>query len=170
MKDFYWDIRPKPEFGTIEIRVFDTPLTIERAAALAGYVQSLGAWFLADAALHAAAKTTTSSTPTTASRPAASGWRRCTWTRPRATTCRCAEHILMTMDTDRRPRCGAWRLAPCTCCAPTRQAGQNDARWLRERQAPGTAAGRGQPPGGAALSRRTCLMQAASTRRQSGHG
>ena len=48
MKDFYWDIRPKPEFGTIEIRVFDTPLTIERAAALAGYVQSLGAWFLAD--------------------------------------------------------------------------------------------------------------------------
>ena len=36
MKDFYWDIRPKPEFGTIEIRVFDTPLTVERAAALAG--------------------------------------------------------------------------------------------------------------------------------------
>ena len=48
MKDFYWDIRPKPEFGTIEIRVFDTPLTIERAAALSGFVQSLGAWFLAD--------------------------------------------------------------------------------------------------------------------------
>ncbi|MGE5331344.1 MAG: glutamate--cysteine ligase, partial [Nitrospirota bacterium] len=43
-----WDIRPKPEFGTIEIRVFDTPLTIERAAALSGFVQSLGAWFLAD--------------------------------------------------------------------------------------------------------------------------
>jgi len=36
MKDFYWDIRPKPEYGTIEIRVFDTPLTIGRAAALAG--------------------------------------------------------------------------------------------------------------------------------------
>ena len=46
MKDFYWDIRPKPEFGTIEIRVCDTPLTIERAAALAGYVQALAAWFL----------------------------------------------------------------------------------------------------------------------------
>ena len=26
MKDFYWDIRPKPEFGTIELRVCDTPL------------------------------------------------------------------------------------------------------------------------------------------------
>lgn len=46
MKDFYWDIRPKPEFGTIEIRVFDTPLSIERAAALSGYVQALAAWFL----------------------------------------------------------------------------------------------------------------------------
>ena len=46
MKDFYWDIRPKPEYGTVEIRVFDTPLTVERAAALAGFVQGLGAWFL----------------------------------------------------------------------------------------------------------------------------
>ncbi len=41
MKDFYWDIRPKPEFGTIELRVCDTPLTVERAAALAGYLQEL---------------------------------------------------------------------------------------------------------------------------------
>lgn len=48
MKDFYWDIRPKPEFGTIEIRVFDTPLSVEHAAALAAYVQALAAWFLAD--------------------------------------------------------------------------------------------------------------------------
>jgi carboxylate-amine ligase len=39
MKDFYWDIRPKPEYGTIEVRVFDTPLTVERAAVLAAYVQ-----------------------------------------------------------------------------------------------------------------------------------
>jgi carboxylate-amine ligase len=46
MKDFYWDIRPKPEYGTIEIRVFDTPLSVERAAALAGYVQALAAWFI----------------------------------------------------------------------------------------------------------------------------
>jgi glutamate---cysteine ligase / carboxylate-amine ligase len=46
MKDFYWDIRPKPEYGTIEIRVFDTPLTVERAAALSGFVQALASWFL----------------------------------------------------------------------------------------------------------------------------
>lgn len=48
MKDFYWDIRPKPEFGTVEVRVFDTPLSIERAAQLAAYVQALGAWFLSE--------------------------------------------------------------------------------------------------------------------------
>ena len=40
-KDFYWDIRPKPEYGTIELRVCDTPLTVERAAGLAGYLQAL---------------------------------------------------------------------------------------------------------------------------------
>ena len=44
MKDFYWDIRPKPEFGTIEVRVLDTPLTIEKAAALAGLIQCLSRW------------------------------------------------------------------------------------------------------------------------------
>ena len=48
MKDFYWDIRPKPEFGTIEIRVFDTPLTVTKAAALSGFVQALAAWFMHD--------------------------------------------------------------------------------------------------------------------------
>ncbi len=41
MKDFYWDIRPKPEFGTIELRVCDTPLTVGKAAALACYLQCI---------------------------------------------------------------------------------------------------------------------------------
>ena len=48
MKDFYWDIRPKPEYGTVEIRVFDTPLTVERAAALAAYAQALARHILAE--------------------------------------------------------------------------------------------------------------------------
>ena len=48
MKDFYWDIRPKPEYGTIEIRVFDTPLTVERAAALAVYAQALSRFLLVE--------------------------------------------------------------------------------------------------------------------------
>lgn len=46
MKDFYWDIRPKPEYGTIELRVCDTPLSVERAAALACYLQALCAYLL----------------------------------------------------------------------------------------------------------------------------
>lgn len=46
MKDFYWDIRPKPEFGTIELRVCDTPLTVDRAAALACYLQAICSYLL----------------------------------------------------------------------------------------------------------------------------
>jgi carboxylate-amine ligase len=48
MKDFYWDVRPKPEFGTVEIRVFDTPLSVERAALLAAYVQALAHYILTE--------------------------------------------------------------------------------------------------------------------------
>ncbi|XZE45683.1 YbdK family carboxylate-amine ligase [Pirellulaceae bacterium SH467] len=48
MKDFYWDIRPKPEYGTIELRVCDTPLHVDRAALLAGYLQLLCEGFAAD--------------------------------------------------------------------------------------------------------------------------
>ena len=46
MKDFYWDIRPKPEYGTIEVRICDTPLTVVRAAQLAAYAQTLAAHLL----------------------------------------------------------------------------------------------------------------------------
>ncbi len=46
MKDFYWDIRPKPEFGTIEVRVMDTPLTITRSAQLAALIQTLARWLM----------------------------------------------------------------------------------------------------------------------------
>jgi carboxylate-amine ligase len=48
MKDFYWDIRPKPEYGTVEVRVFDTPLTMERVALLAAYTQSLARYLLTE--------------------------------------------------------------------------------------------------------------------------
>lgn len=46
MKDFYWDIRPKPEYKTIEIRLCDTPLTVEKVADLAAYAQTLVHWLL----------------------------------------------------------------------------------------------------------------------------
>jgi len=48
MKDFYWDIRPKPEFGTIEIRVCDTPLTVHKAAMLGAYAQALARHLMLD--------------------------------------------------------------------------------------------------------------------------
>jgi carboxylate-amine ligase len=41
IKDFYWDVRPKPEYGTIELRVLDTPLHPAHAAALACYAREL---------------------------------------------------------------------------------------------------------------------------------
>ena len=50
MKDFYWDIRPKPEYGTVEIRVCDTPLAVGRAAQLAAYAQALSAALTEDRA------------------------------------------------------------------------------------------------------------------------
>lgn len=133
MKDFYWDIRPKPEFGTIEIRVFDTPLTIERAAALSGYVQSLAAWFL-------------DTQPFT---PSEDDYLVYTYNRFQA--CRFGleavyvdpgtgrhqplrEHILHTMDqvAAHAARQGA---APSLHLLRTDvEKGQNDARWLRDRQ------------------------------------
>ncbi|HAT31369.1 MAG TPA: glutamate--cysteine ligase [Janthinobacterium sp.] len=41
IKDFYWDVRPKPEYGTIELRVLDTPLKPAYAAALGSYAREL---------------------------------------------------------------------------------------------------------------------------------
>ena len=41
MKDFYWDIRPKPEYGTVEIRICDTPLAVDTPVLLAAYAQML---------------------------------------------------------------------------------------------------------------------------------
>ncbi len=48
MKDFYWDIRPKPEYGTIEIRACDTPMSVTHAAALAAYAQVLARHVLSE--------------------------------------------------------------------------------------------------------------------------
>lgn len=46
MKDLYWDIRPKPEYGTVELRICDSPLTLKKAAALGAYAQALSAYLL----------------------------------------------------------------------------------------------------------------------------
>lgn len=51
MKDFYWDIRPKPEFGTVEIRVCDTPLSVDRAVDIAAYAQTIARYLLRERAI-----------------------------------------------------------------------------------------------------------------------
>jgi carboxylate-amine ligase len=46
INNFYWDIRPRPEYGTVEIRVCDMPLTIEKAVAIAAFAQSLAKYLV----------------------------------------------------------------------------------------------------------------------------
>ncbi|MCC2676788.1 MAG: putative carboxylate-amine ligase [Ramlibacter sp.] len=133
MKDFYWDIRPKPEYGTIEIRVFDTPLTIERAAALAGFVQSLAAWFLAEQPFA----------------PQEDDYMVYTYNRFQA--CRFGleavyvepetgqhlplrEHILQTLDQVASHARGLGADAAIQMLRESAHKGVNDARWLRETQ------------------------------------
>jgi carboxylate-amine ligase len=133
MKDFYWDIRPKPEFGTIEIRVFDTPLTVERATALAGFVQSLASWFMHEQPFM----------------PTEDDYLVYTYNRFQA--CRFGldavyvdpatgghmplrEHILQTMAQIERHATAMGAGASLHLLRNSVERGDNDARWLRERQ------------------------------------
>ena len=133
MKDFYWDIRPKPEFGTIEIRVFDTPLTVERATALAGFVQSLASWFMSEQPFM----------------PTEDDYLVYTYNRFQA--CRFGldavyvdpatgghmplrEHILMTMDQIARHAGAVGAGASLHLLQTSVERSDNDARWLREKQ------------------------------------
>ncbi len=48
MKDMWWMARPKPEFGTVEFRIFDIPTSINRIVAIAALVQAAVAKFQDD--------------------------------------------------------------------------------------------------------------------------
>lgn len=41
LKDLWWDIRPNPEFGTIEVRIADCPPTIREVEAIVALIHSL---------------------------------------------------------------------------------------------------------------------------------
>jgi carboxylate-amine ligase len=41
IRDIWWDIRPHPDFGTLEIRICDAPSTIREVLALAALIQAL---------------------------------------------------------------------------------------------------------------------------------
>lgn len=47
LKDLWWDLRPCPRYGTLEIRICDQPATIAEAAAISSFVHCLGHWFAA---------------------------------------------------------------------------------------------------------------------------
>ncbi len=40
-KDIYWDIRPRPDFGTLEFRICDIPMTITETLRLVALIRSL---------------------------------------------------------------------------------------------------------------------------------
>ena len=44
IREVWWDIRPHPEFGTIEFRMCDATPTLREATAIAGLAQTLVAW------------------------------------------------------------------------------------------------------------------------------
>ncbi len=48
LKDIHWDIRPHPDFGTLEFRVMDSPSTVADLAFIAGFVRVLVAWVCAN--------------------------------------------------------------------------------------------------------------------------
>lgn len=45
-KDIYWDIRPRPDFGTIEFRICDIPLTITEVLRLVALIRALSVFGL----------------------------------------------------------------------------------------------------------------------------
>ncbi|MFA5040496.1 MAG: YbdK family carboxylate-amine ligase [Bdellovibrionales bacterium] len=45
LKDLWWDIRPSPNFGTLEIRVCDQPATLDEGMAITAFVHLLALWF-----------------------------------------------------------------------------------------------------------------------------
>ncbi len=44
IREVWWDIRPHPEFGTVELRMCDAPSSLDEVASLAALAQSLVAW------------------------------------------------------------------------------------------------------------------------------
>lgn len=46
IRDIHWDLRPRPDYGTLELRVMDAASSIRNAAALAAFVRCLMIYFV----------------------------------------------------------------------------------------------------------------------------
>jgi carboxylate-amine ligase len=44
IKDLWWDLRPQPDLGTLELRICDTPHTVTEIVGLVALAQCLAAW------------------------------------------------------------------------------------------------------------------------------
>lgn len=45
LKDIWWDVRPSPGLGTLEIRVCDAPATLQELLAITSFIHALAYWF-----------------------------------------------------------------------------------------------------------------------------
>ncbi|HTF20250.1 MAG TPA: YbdK family carboxylate-amine ligase [Chryseolinea sp.] len=45
MKDLWWDIRPSPGYGTLELRFCDQPATLDEMTALTAFAHLLASWY-----------------------------------------------------------------------------------------------------------------------------
>ncbi len=45
MKDLWWDLRPSPGYGTLEIRICDGPATVAEMQAIVAFCHILGKWY-----------------------------------------------------------------------------------------------------------------------------
>ncbi len=45
LKDLWWDLRPNPTYGTLEIRVCDSPATLTETVAIVAFIHVLAHWF-----------------------------------------------------------------------------------------------------------------------------
>ncbi|MEN8134248.1 MAG: YbdK family carboxylate-amine ligase [Thermodesulfobacteriota bacterium] len=48
VRDLWWDVRPHPDFGTIEVRICDLPSHFDEILALVALIQALVAWLATD--------------------------------------------------------------------------------------------------------------------------
>ncbi|HEX6226429.1 MAG TPA: YbdK family carboxylate-amine ligase [Chryseolinea sp.] len=45
MKDLWWDLRPSPQHGTLELRFCDEPATLKEAVGIVAFIHALAFWF-----------------------------------------------------------------------------------------------------------------------------
>lgn len=45
LKDIWWDVRPSPRYGTLEVRICDMPATLSEATAIVAFIHALALWF-----------------------------------------------------------------------------------------------------------------------------